>query len=108
MQGPGPAPRLGPLCQERTTRPVHQPGRSCHSWAWPGARPHLKCQHLDFAPADPLAQLFQAAGGQGLKLSDLSPAHCARGPARGAGREELQANKVEKLPLESPDSVGWE
>lgn len=47
----------------------------------------------------PLSQLFQAARGQGPNLSDLNPAHCTQGPAPGAGREELQANKVEKVLL---------
>lgn len=72
-----------------------------------GCRPHLKCQLWTFVPSDPLAQLSQAAWGQGLNLSDLNPAHCAWGPAPGAGTVELQTNKVKKLSFQSAFYLVW-
>lgn len=82
-------------------RVVFPPGRA-------GCQPHLKCQLWTFVPSDPLAQLSQAAWGQGLNLSDLNPAHCAWGPAPGADTVELQTNKVKKLSFQSGFYlVGW-
>lgn len=65
---------------------------------WMPATPEVPAFGL-FAPVDTLTQLSQAVRGQGLTVSDLNLAHCAQGPASGAGRAEFQPNKVEKLPF---------
>lgn len=96
--GPGPAPR-GPSARRGPWRPVCPP-RQAVLHPGPGQAPatpevpEFGLLHL-LTPWPSCPRL----PGPGVNLSDLSPAHCAPGPAPGAGREELQDNKIKKLPF---------
>lgn len=72
---------------------------SARSW------PHLKCHIWTFVPVVPWPSCPKLAGARG-RTCLTSVLLTAQGPAPGAGREELQANKVEKLPFWSGLDLG--